>query len=90
MVLFSESECLVLSPDLKMPDENSMNYHPVRTENQANHTTGPQEVSTSNADLKSSELKNGGDKPKENTGSKTNKEPVDDADKHFMDELAKI
>ncbi|GJT79639.1 putative ribonuclease H-like domain-containing protein [Tanacetum coccineum] len=46
---------------------DSMNYHPVRTENQANHTAGPQEVSNSNADLKSSELKNGGDKPKENT-----------------------
>ncbi|GKE49985.1 putative ribonuclease H-like domain-containing protein, partial [Tanacetum coccineum] len=28
---------------------DSMNYHPVRTENQANHTTGPQEVSNSNA-----------------------------------------
>ncbi|GKA38252.1 ribonuclease H-like domain-containing protein [Tanacetum coccineum] len=42
------------------------------------------------SDLKSSELKNGGDKPKENTGSKTNKEPVDDADKDFMDELAKL
>ncbi|GJT36320.1 ribonuclease H-like domain-containing protein [Tanacetum coccineum] len=69
---------------------SSMNYHPVRTENQANHTAGPQEVSNSNADLKSLELKNGGDKPKENTGSKTNKELVDDADKDFMDELAKL
>ncbi|GKA72836.1 putative ribonuclease H-like domain-containing protein [Tanacetum coccineum] len=76
-----------------------MNYHPVRTKNQANHTAGPQEVSNSNAgtqdnddathsdneadqeylvlpfctsissDLKSSKLKNGGDKPKENTAA---------------------
>ncbi|GKF84490.1 hypothetical protein Tco_0249388, partial [Tanacetum coccineum] len=42
------------------------------------------------SDLKSSELKNGGDKPKEITGSKTNKEPIDDADKDFIDELAKF
>ncbi|GJY23682.1 putative ribonuclease H-like domain-containing protein, partial [Tanacetum coccineum] len=99
---------------------DSMNYHPVRIENQANHTAGLQEVFNSNAgtqdnddtahsnneadqeylvlpfctsislDLKSSKLKNEGDKPKENTGSKTNIEPADDADKDFLDEHAKL
>ncbi|GJZ93167.1 ribonuclease H-like domain-containing protein [Tanacetum coccineum] len=46
-VLFTDFECLVLSPEFKLPDENqtySMNYHPVRSENQANLHAGQQEA----------------------------------------------
>ncbi|GKA63085.1 retrovirus-related pol polyprotein from transposon TNT 1-94 [Tanacetum coccineum] len=52
---------------------DSMNYQPVRSENQANHHAGQQE-SNQNA-VKSSEAKNGGEKPNGDTGSKTNEEP---------------
>ncbi|GKB17725.1 hypothetical protein Tco_0851648 [Tanacetum coccineum] len=39
-VLFTDSECLVLSPDFKLPDENQ----PVTAENKANKTAGPKEA----------------------------------------------
>ncbi|GKA38311.1 hypothetical protein Tco_0730862 [Tanacetum coccineum] len=42
-VLFTDTECLVLSSDFKFPDENQ----PVRSENQANKTAGPKEANHS-------------------------------------------
>ncbi|GJS69787.1 hypothetical protein Tco_0702628 [Tanacetum coccineum] len=39
-VLFTDTECLVLSPDFKLLDENQ----PVRSENQANKHAGPKEA----------------------------------------------
>ncbi|GJV91848.1 putative ribonuclease H-like domain-containing protein [Tanacetum coccineum] len=42
-VLFTDTECLVLSSDFKLPDENQ----PVRSENQANKTAGPKEANHS-------------------------------------------
>ncbi|GKA38080.1 hypothetical protein Tco_0724645 [Tanacetum coccineum] len=157
-VLFTDSECLVLSPDFKLPDENqnsrigtvlnyvgskrdqegeyrkgpnwlfdldyltdSMNYQPVTVENKANKTTGPKEANHSagtqdNIDagnskmeaepaqeyfvlplwssytstVKSSEAKNGGEKPNGDTGSKTNEEPVDQEDQAFLEELERL
>ncbi|GKC74175.1 hypothetical protein Tco_1120058, partial [Tanacetum coccineum] len=51
----------------------SMNYRPVRSENQANKIAGPKEAN--NSAVKSSEAKNGDEKPNGDTGSKINGEP---------------
>ncbi|GJX25259.1 putative ribonuclease H-like domain-containing protein [Tanacetum coccineum] len=67
---------------------DSMNYQPVRSENQANKTTGPKEANHSA--VKNSEEKNGGEKPSEETGSKTNEEPVDQEDQAFLEELKRL
>ncbi|GJT31701.1 hypothetical protein Tco_0922120 [Tanacetum coccineum] len=42
-VLFTDTECLVLSSDFKLPIENQ----PVRSKNQANKTAGPEEANHS-------------------------------------------
>ncbi|GKF92900.1 hypothetical protein Tco_0279619 [Tanacetum coccineum] len=65
-----------------------MNYQPVRSENQANKTTGPKEANHSV--VKSSEAKNGGEKPSEESGLKTNEEPVDHEDQAFLEELERL
>ncbi|GKA93744.1 ribonuclease H-like domain-containing protein [Tanacetum coccineum] len=100
---------------------DSMNYQPVRSENQANKTAGPEEANHSagtqdNIDagnskmeaepaqeyfvlplwssytstIKSSEAKNGGEKPNGDIGSKTNEEPVDQAHQVFLEELERL
>ncbi|GJW65010.1 putative ribonuclease H-like domain-containing protein, partial [Tanacetum coccineum] len=52
---------------------DSMNYQPVRSENQANKNEGPKEANHSA--VKSSEENNKGEKSNKNTGLKTNEEP---------------
>ncbi|GJT65474.1 putative ribonuclease H-like domain-containing protein, partial [Tanacetum coccineum] len=100
---------------------DSMNYQPVRVENQANKTTGLKETNHSvgtqdnivagNSELgdkpaqeyyvlpswssytstiKSSEIKNGCDKPKQDTGLKTNEKPVDKEEQSFLEELERL
>ncbi|GJU62349.1 putative ribonuclease H-like domain-containing protein [Tanacetum coccineum] len=100
---------------------DSMNYQPVRSENQANKSAGPKEANHSagtqdNVDtgysekeaepaqeyyvlpswssytstVKSSEAKNGGKKPNEDTGLKPNEEPVDQAHQIFLEELERL
>ncbi|GJT32729.1 ribonuclease H-like domain-containing protein [Tanacetum coccineum] len=144
-VLLTDFECLVLSPNFKLPDENQVllrvprqnnmysfnleNIVPagdeikklvshVTSENKANKTAGPKEANHSagtqdNIDagnsemeaepaqeyfilplwssytstVKSSEAKNGGEKPNGDTGSKTNEEPLDQA---FLEELKRL
>ncbi|GJZ49726.1 putative ribonuclease H-like domain-containing protein [Tanacetum coccineum] len=83
-VLFTDSECLVLSPDFKLPDENQ----PVTAKNKANKTACPKEANHSA--VKSSEAKNGGEKPNGDTGSKTNEELVDQEDQGFLEELERL
>ncbi|GJR94418.1 hypothetical protein Tco_0266592 [Tanacetum coccineum] len=119
-VLFTDSECLMLSPDFKLPDENqvllrvprknnmysfnlenivstggkgpnwlfdldyltdSMNYQPVTAENKANKTAGPKEAN--HCVVKSSEAKNGDEKPNEDTEKEAN-----DAAEAFRKEFA--
>ncbi|GJZ95158.1 putative ribonuclease H-like domain-containing protein, partial [Tanacetum coccineum] len=100
---------------------NSMNYQPVSTENQANKTACLKEADTNagtkddidagnsereaepveeyfvlplwssyTSTVKSSEAKNGGEKPQGNTGSKDNDEPVNQEDQAFLEELARL
>ncbi|GKA34707.1 putative ribonuclease H-like domain-containing protein [Tanacetum coccineum] len=64
---------------------DSMNYQPVRSENQANKTASPEEANHS-AD-KSLETKNEGVKNTKNIGLKTNEEPVDQEDQAFLKEF---
>ncbi|GJR04744.1 hypothetical protein Tco_0527728 [Tanacetum coccineum] len=129
-VLFTDTECLVLSSNFKLPDENqvllriprqnnmySFNIenivpsgglacliakatidesnkwhrrlgHPVRSENQVNKTAGPEK--TKHRAVKSSEAKNEDEKPNKNTSLKTNKEPVDQEDQAFLEELKRL
>ncbi|GKC80010.1 putative ribonuclease H-like domain-containing protein, partial [Tanacetum coccineum] len=63
---------------------DSMNYQPVIAENRANKTAGPEEANPS------TEAKNGGKKPKEDTGLKPNEEPVDQAHQIFLEELERL
>ncbi|GKC01349.1 putative ribonuclease H-like domain-containing protein, partial [Tanacetum coccineum] len=65
---------------------DSMNYQPVRSENQANKTAGPKEANH----IKSSEAKNEGAKPTKDPGLKTNEEPVDQEDQAFLEELERL
>ncbi|GJT55588.1 putative ribonuclease H-like domain-containing protein, partial [Tanacetum coccineum] len=67
---------------------NSMNYQPVRSENEANKTVGPKEANHSA--VKSSEAKNEGEKPNKNIGLKINEELVDQEDQAFLEELKKL
>ncbi|GKD16957.1 hypothetical protein Tco_1206115, partial [Tanacetum coccineum] len=67
---------------------DSMNYQPVRLENQANKTTGPKEANHSA--VKSSEAKNEGEKPTKITDLKTNEKLVDKEDQAFLDELERL
>ncbi|GJS30265.1 hypothetical protein Tco_0490885 [Tanacetum coccineum] len=46
-VLFTDTECLVLSPDFKLPDENKVLLRLVTAENKANKTAGPKEANHS-------------------------------------------
>ncbi|GJU26288.1 ribonuclease H-like domain-containing protein [Tanacetum coccineum] len=133
-VLFTDFECLVLSSNFKLPDENqvllrvpkqnnmysfnlenivpsegnklnvvekgpnwlfdldyltdSINYQPVTAENEANKTVGPKEAN--HTTVKSSEVKNGDEQPKGDTGSKTTEEPVDQEDQAFLEELERL
>nr|GEY61498.1 hypothetical protein [Tanacetum cinerariifolium] len=139
-VLFTYTECLVLSHDFKLPDENqvllrvhrqnnmysfnlentvpfrglacliakatvdeSNKWHmrmptpvllvikesntrppPVTAENKANKSEGPKEANNS------LEAKNGDEKLIGDTGSKTTKEPVDQEDQAFLEELESL
>ncbi|GJR27775.1 ribonuclease H-like domain-containing protein [Tanacetum coccineum] len=67
---------------------DSMYYQPVRSENQANKTACPKDANHSV--VKSSEAKNEGEKLNKNTGLKTNKEPVDQGDQAFLEELERL
>ncbi|GJU79389.1 putative ribonuclease H-like domain-containing protein [Tanacetum coccineum] len=84
---------------------DSMNYQPVRSENQANKTAGPEEANHSagtqdnivlpiyssyTSTDKSSEAKNEGEKHTKDTGLKTNEEPVDQEDQAFLEELERL
>ncbi|GKC52086.1 hypothetical protein Tco_1074831 [Tanacetum coccineum] len=120
-VLFTDTECLVLSPDFKLPDENKVLLRPVTAENKANKTVGPKEANDStgtqesiNTDdskkdselaeehfvlplwssytstIKSSEAKNGDEKPKKDIGSKSHKKPVDQEEQAFLEELVRL
>ncbi|GJU82847.1 putative ribonuclease H-like domain-containing protein [Tanacetum coccineum] len=62
---------------------DSMNYQPVRSENQANKHAGPKEANHSAA-------KNEGENPNKNTNLKTNEKPVDQEDQSFLDELERL
>nr|GFA23437.1 putative ribonuclease H-like domain-containing protein [Tanacetum cinerariifolium] len=74
---------------------DSMNYQPVTAENKATKTTAKhvQEYfvlplwSSYTSTVKSSEAKNGDEKPIGDIGSKTTKEPVDQEDQAFLEEL---
>nr|GEV23264.1 hypothetical protein [Tanacetum cinerariifolium] len=61
-----------------------INYHPVTTKNKANKTAGPKEANNS------AEAKNGDEELNGDTGSKTNKEPVDQEDQAFLEELKRL
>ncbi|GKF22610.1 hypothetical protein Tco_0074932, partial [Tanacetum coccineum] len=67
---------------------NSMNYQPVRSENQANKNAGRKEANHSAA--KSSKAKNEGEKSNKNTSLKTNEEPIDQEDQAFLEELERL
>ncbi|GJQ92039.1 putative ribonuclease H-like domain-containing protein [Tanacetum coccineum] len=64
---------------------DSMNYQLVRSENQANKHACPKEANHSV--VKSSEVKNKGEKSTKNTKLKTNEKSVDQEDQAFLDEL---
>ncbi|GJX65829.1 putative ribonuclease H-like domain-containing protein [Tanacetum coccineum] len=67
---------------------DSMNYQPVTAENKANKTAGPKEANHST--FKSSEAKNGDEKPNGYTGPKINEEPKDQEDQAFLEELERL
>nr|GEX04010.1 hypothetical protein [Tanacetum cinerariifolium] len=100
---------------------NNKAFRLVRSENQANKTTGPKEANHSactqdNIDtgyskkeaepaqeyyvlllsssytstIKSSEVKNGGEKSKKDTGLKSNEKPVDQEEQAFLEELERL
>ncbi|GJV81434.1 ribonuclease H-like domain-containing protein [Tanacetum coccineum] len=67
---------------------DSMNYQPVRSENQDNKHAGPKEANHSA--VKSSEAKNEGEKSTKNTELKTNEKSVDQEDQAFLDKLERL
>ncbi|GJS37331.1 putative ribonuclease H-like domain-containing protein [Tanacetum coccineum] len=73
---------------------DSMNYQPVRLENQANKPAGPKETNhsagTQTSTNKSSETKNEDDKSKEDTGLKSKEKPVDKEEQDFLEELKRL
>ncbi|GJY23729.1 putative ribonuclease H-like domain-containing protein [Tanacetum coccineum] len=62
----------------------SMNYQPVRLENQANKTAGPQEANTS------AEVKDGDKKSHEDDVLKSKQKPVDMEEQAFLEELKRL
>ncbi|GJU38096.1 putative ribonuclease H-like domain-containing protein [Tanacetum coccineum] len=62
---------------------DSMNYQPVRSDNQANKTAGPEKANHSAA-------KNEGEKPNKDIGLKINEEPVDQENQAFLEELKRL
>ncbi|GJT72453.1 putative ribonuclease H-like domain-containing protein [Tanacetum coccineum] len=67
---------------------DSMNYQPVRSENQANKHAGPKEANYSV--VKSLKAKNAGEEPNKNPDFKTDEKPVDKEDQVFLDELKRL
>ncbi|GJX13976.1 putative ribonuclease H-like domain-containing protein [Tanacetum coccineum] len=67
---------------------DSMNYQPITVENKANKTTSPKEANHSA--VKSSKTKNGDEKPNGDTDLKTTKEPKDQEDQAFLEELKRL
>ncbi|GJU24035.1 putative ribonuclease H-like domain-containing protein [Tanacetum coccineum] len=67
---------------------DSMNYQPVRSENQANKHAGPQEANH-NA-VKRSTTKDAGEAPTKHPDLKTDEKPVDKEDQVFLDELERL
>nr|GEU63988.1 ribonuclease H-like domain-containing protein [Tanacetum cinerariifolium] len=62
---------------------NSKAFRPVRSKNQANKTARPKVANHSAA-------KNGGEKPKKDTGLKSNEKPVDQEEQAFLEELERL
>ncbi|GKC74749.1 retrovirus-related pol polyprotein from transposon TNT 1-94, partial [Tanacetum coccineum] len=75
---------------------DSMNYQPVRSENQANKHAGPQEANHNagtqdNIDaVKRSTKKDAGEAPNKHPDLKTDEDPVDKEDQVFFDELERL
>ncbi|GJX57167.1 putative ribonuclease H-like domain-containing protein [Tanacetum coccineum] len=71
---------------------DSMNYQPVRSENQANKSAGLKEAnhSAGTQDNADTEAKNGGEKPNEDNGLKSNENPVDKEEQAFLEELERL
>ncbi|GKB88103.1 hypothetical protein Tco_0960375, partial [Tanacetum coccineum] len=67
---------------------DSMNYQPVRSENQANKHAGPKKANHNI--VKSSKAKNAGEDPNKNPDLKTDEKPVDKEDQVFLDELERL
>ncbi|GKE57385.1 putative ribonuclease H-like domain-containing protein, partial [Tanacetum coccineum] len=70
---------------------DSMNYQPVRSENQGNKSAGPKEANHSagtqdNVDT----VKNGGKKCNEDTGLKSNEKPINQEEQSFLEELERL
>ncbi|GKC85547.1 putative ribonuclease H-like domain-containing protein [Tanacetum coccineum] len=103
-VLFTDSNVFLLSPDFKLAMMKTrkrpnwlfdldyltdlMSYQPVTAKNKANKTIGLKEANHSA--VKSLKANNGGEKPNEDTGSKTNEESVDQEDQAFIEELERL
>nr|GEU52010.1 hypothetical protein [Tanacetum cinerariifolium] len=71
---------------------DSMNYQPVKLKNQANKTARPKEAnhSVGTQDNIDTEAKNGGEKPKKDTGLKSNEKPVDQEEQVYLEELKRL
>ncbi|GJX18184.1 putative ribonuclease H-like domain-containing protein [Tanacetum coccineum] len=67
---------------------NSMNYQPVRSENQANKHAGPKEANHSV--VESSKAKNVGKEPNKNPDLKSDENLVDKEEQVFLDELERL
>ncbi|GJX41646.1 putative ribonuclease H-like domain-containing protein [Tanacetum coccineum] len=78
---------LVLSPDFMLPDENQNSE--MQAEPAQEYFVLPL-WSSYTSTVKSSEAKNGGEKPKGDTSSKSNEEPVDQEDQAFLEELERL
>nr|GEV19305.1 retrovirus-related Pol polyprotein from transposon TNT 1-94 [Tanacetum cinerariifolium] len=63
---------------------DSMNYQPVTSENKTNKTAGLKEANNN------AEAKNEDEKLNDDTGLKTNEEPVDQEDQAFLEELERL
>ncbi|GJZ79469.1 retrovirus-related pol polyprotein from transposon TNT 1-94 [Tanacetum coccineum] len=75
---------------------DSMNYQPVRSENQANKHAGPKEANHNVGTedridaVKSSKAMNAGEEPNKHPDLKTDEKPVDKEDQVFLDELKRL
>ncbi|GJR35918.1 putative ribonuclease H-like domain-containing protein [Tanacetum coccineum] len=67
---------------------DSMNYQPVRSENQANKHAGPKEANHNV--VKSSKAMNIGEEPNKHPDLKTDEKPIDKEDQVFLDELERL